>query len=368
MSTTDFIDDPFSDRKQGPRTRSKAVQEEKELQTPKAIRVTILPSVSPSSSRFAAICFPSLDGSSVAENEQIRFGRKVEKAAEEEINPFFENEGSYFGEVGSSRKGEIHTSNSNKDLEIKDGGALGFDLSSPSAVYQKPRREINQPEKQGIENYKLHTPTQEAIRYKSFVTRNSVSGELVRWHKRATSSKTSPSPDPGLFRSSTENDNESDSENDPEPYTPHASESEADHPLLTEYLKRRLQNSMAENTAPVVNSDDATRGMPYYEKLKKTLKTSIKQKQDLEETLAKIEQSIWNKEGSYLDETIAGNIMKGFDNYIKASGAQGTLTSGGGTSSRKKATVSEQDRLFSRSSVGFWSSMRVSNRMNTLPV
>ena len=192
-----------------------------------------------------------------------------------------------------------------------------------------------------------------------------MSGELVRWHKRVTNSKASLSPGPGHFGSSTRNNSDSDSENDPEPYTPHDFESEADHPLLTEYLKRRLQNGMTENATPIVNSDDATRGIPYYERLKKTLKTSIKQKQDLEETLAKIEQSIWNKEGSYLDETIAGNIMKGFDNYIKASGAQGISTTGGGTSSRKKATVGEQDRLFSRSSVGFWNSMRVSNRMNT---
>jgi chromatin modification-related protein EAF6 len=68
---------------------------------------------------------------------------------------------------------------------------------------------------------------------------------------------------------------------------------------------------------------------------------------------------IWNKEGSYLEDTSAGNIMKGFDNYIKASSAPGTAGATGGGGSRRKAAVSDQDRLFSRSSVSYYNSMRV---------
>ena len=104
MSTADPIDDPFSDRKQGPRTRSRAIQEEKELRTPKAIKTDIPRLVSPSSPQFAETCSPSLDEPNVAENERTRVGREAEKAAEEEINPFFENKGFYFGEVGSSKE------------------------------------------------------------------------------------------------------------------------------------------------------------------------------------------------------------------------------------------------------------------------
>lgn len=55
-------------------------------------------------------------------------------------------------------------------------------------------------------------------------------------------------------------------------------------------------------------------------------------------------------ETRYLEETTAGNIIKGFDNYIKGTTATGTATTGG-TSSRRRAGISDQDRIFSRSSV-----------------
>lgn len=62
---------------------------------------------------------------------------------------------------------------------------------------------------------------------------------------------------------------------------------------------------------------------------------------------------------------MAGNIIKGFDNYIKSStvnptstaGGSGTISgsaAGGGPSAgRRKATVSDADRVFSKSSVGY---------------
>jgi len=113
---------------------------------------------------------------------------------------------------------------------------------------------------------------------------------------------------------------------------------------------------MAENVAPNASAD-ATRGLPYYEKLKRDLRETLHKKRLLDKTLASLEESIYRHEGTYLEETGAGNIIKGFDNYIKgSSNTTGSLTSGtmgGGTSTRRKGAVMETDRIFSRSSVSF---------------
>jgi chromatin modification-related protein EAF6 len=80
---------------------------------------------------------------------------------------------------------------------------------------------------------------------------------------------------------------------------------------------------------------------------------------------AAIEEQIHRQETAYLEETsVAGNIVKGFDNYIKASAASAAASSAGGTISgsaaggglgagRRKAVVSDADRVFSRSSISF---------------
>jgi len=65
-----------------------------------------------------------------------------------------------------------------------------------------------------------------------------------------------------------------------------------------------------------------------------------------------MEDAITRMETAYLEETSAGNIIKGFDNYIK--GAATTTTAGGaGTATRRKAPINEADRIFSRSSTSF---------------
>ena len=57
------------------------------------------------------------------------------------------------------------------------------------------------------------------------------------------------------------------------------------------------------------------------------------------------EQSIFQKETEYLENTPLGNIITGFDGYIK-----------GGTSAaaqRKRTGLIDQNRVFSRSSISY---------------
>ncbi|KAF2797623.1 NuA4-domain-containing protein [Melanomma pulvis-pyrius CBS 109.77] len=112
---------------------------------------------------------------------------------------------------------------------------------------------------------------------------------------------------------------------------------------------------MAENAPPAGApnvASDASRGMPYYERLRRDLRDSLSKKRQIDNSLAALEEHILRNETSYLEETSAGNIIKGFDNYIK--GATTTSTAGGpGTATRRKAPISDLDRIFSRSSNSF---------------
>ncbi|KAI1618759.1 chromatin modification-like protein EAF6 [Exophiala viscosa] len=126
---------------------------------------------------------------------------------------------------------------------------------------------------------------------------------------------------------------------------------------------------MAENVPPGSAAKPAASGdrpgLPYYEKLRRDLRDTLQKKRLVDRNMAAIEDQIYRQETTYLEETsVAGNIVKGFDNYIKASAVSAAATSTGGTISgsaaggglgagRRKAVVNDSDRVFSRSSVSY---------------
>lgn len=78
-----------------------------------------------------------------------------------------------------------------------------------------------------------------------------------------------------------------------------------------------------------------------YYKLRKTLGELVNKKNSIDRYLEEIEDKIYTEEGVYLQETNAGNIAKGFDQYTKT------------TQHRRKSVLTEQDRIFSQSSTSF---------------
>ncbi|KAF8456333.1 histone acetyltransferase subunit NuA4-domain-containing protein [Terfezia claveryi] len=80
------------------------------------------------------------------------------------------------------------------------------------------------------------------------------------------------------------------------------------------------------------------KGMPYYEKIRKDLRDMLQRKKLLDRNLAVLEDQIAKFEATYLDETPNGNIIRGFDNYIK------------GTAARRRNAIGDADRVFSMSS------------------
>ncbi|KKK16611.1 hypothetical protein ARAM_004625 [Aspergillus rambellii] len=115
------------------------------------------------------------------------------------------------------------------------------------------------------------------------------------------------------------------------------------------------------------------RGLPYYEKLRRELRDTLQKKRLMDKSMAQLEEQIYRFEQSYLEETTAGNIIKGFDTYIKGSssgsslGAGLSLSSGVGTASRRKAQVTDNDRVFSRSSASFMRDSPAPSSAQTTP-
>lgn len=101
---------------------------------------------------------------------------------------------------------------------------------------------------------------------------------------------------------------------------------------------------MVDNNAQAAAGNGAPTMQMYKEEQQK-LRAMLERRTQLARKLAALETEIEQKEATYLESTPHGNIISGFDNYIKG-------TSGGGAARRKQGTT-EHNRVFSRSSISY---------------
>ncbi|KAL7925018.1 histone acetyltransferase subunit NuA4 [Trichoderma austrokoningii] len=85
--------------------------------------------------------------------------------------------------------------------------------------------------------------------------------------------------------------------------------------------------------------------MAEYKKAQARVRDLVDRRRQLERRLASMEESIAQKETAYLDSTPSGNIITGFDNYMKGTS--------GAAAQRRKTGPAEQNRVFSRSSISY---------------
>ncbi|TFA98571.1 Chromatin modification-related protein eaf6, partial [Trichoderma ghanense] len=85
--------------------------------------------------------------------------------------------------------------------------------------------------------------------------------------------------------------------------------------------------------------------MAEYKKAQARVRDLVDRRRQLERRLAAMEESIMQKESAYLDSTPNGNIITGFDNYMKGTS--------GAAAQRRKTGPPEQNRVFSRSSISY---------------
>lgn len=101
---------------------------------------------------------------------------------------------------------------------------------------------------------------------------------------------------------------------------------------------------MADKTGKDKGKPGDASDLERYNGLKAKLISEIVRKQELSSALEDLEDSIYNKENDYFGESVYGNIVKGFDNFNK---------SNTGGSNKRKLTYSDEDHIFSMSSVNY---------------
>ncbi|KAL7788246.1 histone acetyltransferase subunit NuA4 [Trichoderma ceciliae] len=103
---------------------------------------------------------------------------------------------------------------------------------------------------------------------------------------------------------------------------------------------------MADNKQPITSRPgEAQPTMAEYKKAQARVRDLVDRRRQLERRLASMEESIVQKESAYLDSTPSGNIITGFDNYMKGTS--------GAAAQRRKTGPAEQNRVFSRSSISY---------------
>ncbi|KAG5417584.1 EAF6 [Candida metapsilosis] len=123
-------------------------------------------------------------------------------------------------------------------------------------------------------------------------------------------------------------------------------------------------SSQSKASTPSSSSTKQSKGAASVEKyndLKKKLTQQILKKQEIANKLAKLEDTIYQKESSYFEESYSGNIVKGFENFSKSSGGGASATGGGGGSGasgfKRRIVYTEDDHIFSLSSISFVKNM-----------
>ncbi|KAJ8097832.1 histone acetyltransferase subunit NuA4-domain-containing protein [Lipomyces tetrasporus] len=103
------------------------------------------------------------------------------------------------------------------------------------------------------------------------------------------------------------------------------------------------------DTQPQIDKQE----LAFYEKIKKDLRDLLSKKKSIDKSLAAVEDYIYRYEGAYLEDTLNGNIIKGFDNYLKGSGSGAGGHGSASNALRRKGTYTDNDRLFSLSSATY---------------
>ncbi|KAJ2974934.1 hypothetical protein NQ176_g5797 [Zarea fungicola] len=85
--------------------------------------------------------------------------------------------------------------------------------------------------------------------------------------------------------------------------------------------------------------------MTEYKKSQARVRELVEKRRLLERRLNQVEEGIIQKESAYLENTPSGNIITGFDNYMKG------IT--GAAAQRRKTGPMDQNRVFSRSSISY---------------
>ncbi|KAJ4163335.1 hypothetical protein LMH87_005070 [Akanthomyces muscarius] len=82
-----------------------------------------------------------------------------------------------------------------------------------------------------------------------------------------------------------------------------------------------------------------------YKKSQARVRELVEKRRLLERRLNQVEEGIVQKESAYLENTPSGNIITGFDNYMKGIS--------GAAAQRRKTGPMDQNRVFSRSSISY---------------